>query len=153
MPKWQPPALSGDQQDRLERLGEASRQVFALLLQADGPLRPYELVFRLQRARGRSTPPSTVYRATGLLIEAGLAHRVPSSGAFVVCKGGCGGGQPAFLICERCGDVDEVAASHSADLIGMSVREKEFAASALSIAVHGVCASCSAVAISKRAKS
>src|ERR1700744_3224969 len=51
------------------------QQMLGLLLKADAPVKPYDLI-RILQDEGQVAPP-TVYRALDALAEAGLVHRIP----------------------------------------------------------------------------
>ena len=66
--------------------------------------------------KGRRLAPITVYRALDFLMEQGLAHRLASQNAYIACPDTHDDKEAvAFLICERCGGVDELT---SPDLSG-----------------------------------
>jgi Fur family zinc uptake transcriptional regulator len=136
--------LTPERVDRLAKVGRVQREVFDLLLQSATPMKAYELLWRLQAARGRSAPPSTVYRALALLIEAGLIHRIDGMGAYMVCTGPDGPHDAAFLVCERCGDAIEVNAQVTRGQIEALLRQEGFRPRQLSFTLHGVCARCAA---------
>ncbi|MFT3727293.1 MAG: Fur family transcriptional regulator [Terricaulis sp.] len=130
------------QEDRANKLGPVARIVFALLAEAPAPLTAYELLWRLQARRGKSAPPSSVYRALKTLIDAGLAHRVASLNAFVVCREPERPHHPMFLICESCGATSETDIA----ALGAPLRDRAehagFRVSKLHFDVRGVCAAC-----------
>ena len=91
------PALTRNQQAVMDVLTEAS-----------APLSAYGILDALRPVGFRA--PLQVYRALDKLVEAGLAHRIESMNAFVVCCHGHGHAHPtitAFEICESCGRVNE----------------------------------------------
>src|SRR5690242_4501893 len=107
-------------QDRVSKLGPVARLVFALLAEAATPLTAYELLWRLQARRGKSAPPSSIYRALNTLIDAGLAHRIVSLNAFVICRTPSAAHDPLFMICENCGGVRETVIG----VIGQQLRDR-----------------------------
>lgn len=118
--------------------------VYRTLLAFDTPVKAYELLTRMQQdAPGMA--PMTIYRALDFLIEAGLIHKIAATASFVPCthEGAHAHGQVAFLVCQRCGAVDEVEAEdmiHALDC--MKPYRRGFAMQ--SIEVHGLCADCAA---------
>lgn len=93
---------------RGEQLTQTRRRVLGLLLQADGPIKAYDLLEQI-RPDGKAKPP-TVYRALDFLMAAGLVHKVEALNAFIPCveHDHLGHGCSAELyICGDCGNVEE----------------------------------------------
>lgn len=81
------------------------KRVLQLLLEANGPVKAYDLLASLKP--GGNAQPPTVYRALDFLTGAGLAHKVESLNAYTACvHDHCDGGVELY-ICETCGTVDE----------------------------------------------
>src|SRR5579863_10669243 len=86
------------------------RQVLQALLASHRPLGAYEVIDQLARSMPRPAP-ITVYRALDFLIENGLVHRIESRNAYLACAHDHdAAAMLAFLICEHCGSVGEIAA-------------------------------------------
>ena len=87
------------------------------LSKASGPLSAYSILDQL-RPKGIRAP-LQVYRALDKLVDYGMVHKLASMNAFVACQ------HPdhehehesmiAFIICESCGEVTEIA-NHKFDL-------------------------------------
>src|SRR5215467_8907854 len=90
-----------------ERLTAPRRRVLELLLEADAPLKAYDLIATFGEAGAPAKPP-TVYRALEFLERLGFAHRIESLNAYVACRQGPDAHAAAFLICDCCGDTREV---------------------------------------------
>lgn len=136
------PAPAHDQAQRLATLGRVPREVFALLAEAEKPLKAYELLWRLQAKRGQSAPPSTIYRAVSVLVDAGLAHRIESLSAFVICRGSHGAREPIFLVCESCGKAAEIDPGETAQMVTAHIERTGFRVRRLNFVVRGVCSAC-----------
>jgi len=106
------------------------------------PVKPYDLLWRLENARGRKAPPSTIYRGLSVLIAAGLVHRITTTGAYVVCRRPGRPHDPAFFICDRCGAAFEHDASEAKRRIERKIGEKRFMVRSLGIVLRGTCSSC-----------
>jgi len=66
------------------------------------------MIDMMRDAKGKRPAPISVYRALGYLLDNGLAHRLASQNAFIVCGHAHGAEEPVvFLICEQCGEVKE----------------------------------------------
>jgi len=89
-----------------ERLTAPRRRVLELLLEADAPLKAYDLIAAFGEA-GEPAKPPTVYRALEFLERLGFAHRIESLNAYVPCRLEGDGHLAAFLICDCCGAAEE----------------------------------------------
>ena len=88
--------------------------------------------------------PLQIYRALEKLIGMGRVHRLESSNDFIACSHiSCEkSGATAFVICDRCENVQEVCDdSVSLFLAGLTEKTK-FKASKTSIELHGICDAC-----------
>ncbi|HTI67005.1 MAG TPA: transcriptional repressor [Caulobacteraceae bacterium] len=123
-----------------ERWTTPRRRVFELVMRTGGAVKAYDLIDALAREGAPAFPP-TVYRALAMLEKCGLVHRIDGLNAFVVCTGAAHVCPPAFLLCERCGAVEEfdgaVTAAHDA------AAAAGFAAREVSLEVRGLCRNCS----------
>lgn len=89
-------------------LTPARRAALDILIEANRPIGAYEMIDLMADAQGKRPAPISVYRALGYLLDHGLAHRLASRNAFVVCGHSHGAEEPViFLICEECGEVTE----------------------------------------------
>jgi len=123
-----------------ERLTAPRRRVLELLLRADAPLKAYDLIAAFGRDGVPAKPP-TVYRALEFLERLGFAHRIESLNAYVPCRLE-GGHSAAFLICDCCGEAEEIAPDFAAQIAlaqaaGYTVR-------VVTLEARGLCAACRA---------
>lgn len=93
-------------QERGEKFTPVRRRVLELVLEADGPVKAYDLLEALKPGPGAAKPP-TVYRALDFLMSAGLVHKVEALNAFVGCTHAHDGGGAELFICSDCGTVVE----------------------------------------------
>ncbi len=101
-------AKHGPAANVLSRLTPARRRALEALIKANRPLGAYEMIDLMAEADGKRPAPISVYRALAYLLDNGLAHRLESKNAFVVCGHAHGAEEPViFLICEDCGEVRE----------------------------------------------
>lgn len=120
------------------RLTAQRKRVLAHLLNADAPLKAYEIVSALGDVK-----PMTVYRALDFLTGAGLAHRIESLNAYVAA-----GKKPrkrdlsSFLICDGCGGIEVLEDSAMARTLRRLSAEKGFQPEHESIEIHGFCRDC-----------
>jgi Fur family transcriptional regulator, zinc uptake regulator len=127
--------------------GELTRNqslVLDRLTHAEGPMSAYDILGEL-RVEGIKAP-LQVYRALDKLLEKGLAHRLESLNAFVVCaEPHCHShGLIAFAICENCGRVDEFADDVVRERLDLWTRTEAFTPRRTTVEIRGVCAGCSA---------
>ena len=118
--------------------------VMGELSKADGPLSAYAILDQL-RDHGFRAPPQ-VYRALDKLVEFGLVHRLESLKAFVACRDpGCETHEKAFMICETCGQVSEIADEKLTEHLTGLACAAQFALSKTTIELRGTCRACQAV--------
>ncbi len=116
--------------------------VMSELSKADGPLGAYAILDQL-RDRGFRAPPQ-VYRALDKLVEFGLVHRLESLNAFVACRHPeCKSHETTtFMICERCGQVSELADDKLAKRLTTLAHKAKFALTKTTIELRGTCLAC-----------
>lgn len=103
-------------------LTPARRAALDILAKANRPVGAYEMIDLMAEEHGKRPAPISVYRALGYLLDQGLAHRLASRNAFVVCGHAHEAGEPViFLICEECGEVQEATSPNlTRELAGLS---------------------------------
>jgi Fur family zinc uptake transcriptional regulator len=122
-----------------------------LLFEAARPVKAYDLMAEFKT--GEATTPPTVYRALDALVDVGLVHRVPSLNAYVACvqKGG-GRHTAAFLICEACRGLEEIAAPTRAVLETIKAHSR-FRAGSVVVEVYGRCWRCQTASVPEKPQS
>jgi Fur family zinc uptake transcriptional regulator len=128
---------------RGQRVTRQRRAVLQVLLAEGGALTAYELLDRLRRSGGRSTP-AAVYRALEFWMDSGLVHRMDSTRSFVLCEHPEGPHPGQLLICRQCGTVIEAedkAVSEAASRLGSRLN---FTLDVGLLELTGVCALCCA---------
>ncbi|MCX7899772.1 MAG: transcriptional repressor [Methylocystis sp.] len=126
-------------------LTPARRRALDILTRANRPVGAYEMIDLMAAADGKRPAPVSVYRALGYLLDTGLAHRIESRNAFVVCGHAHGHEEPVvFLICEQCGEVKEATSANLARELAALASEAEFSARTRVIEIAGRCARCAA---------
>ena len=119
--------------------------VMGALSQSDSPLSAYTILDQLRNDGFRA--PLQVYRALDKLVEFGLVHRLESLNAFVACRHpGCDAHQTiAFMICETCGQVNEISDTSLAERLKKLASKAGFALKKSTVELRGICGSCQAV--------
>jgi Fur family zinc uptake transcriptional regulator len=124
---------------RRERLTAPRRRVLELLLQADAPIKAYELIAAFGAA-GMPAKPPTVYRALDFLERLGFAHRIESLNAYVPCRLADAPHSAAFLICDCCGAAEEFEPDFTAELAAAAARG--YRLHAVTLEARGLCPAC-----------
>lgn len=124
-------------------LTPARRRALDILTQANRPVGAYEMIDLMADADGKRPAPVSVYRALAFLLDHGLAHRLESKNAFVVCGHSHGAEEPVvFLICEQCGEVKEATSPGLAREMTALTAEAGFKARTRVMEIAGRCARC-----------
>jgi Fur family zinc uptake transcriptional regulator len=123
------------------RLTPTRRRVLELVLEADGPVKAYDLLDRLKSEQPNAAPP-TIYRALEFLLEHHFIHRLETMNAFVSCFHPEDQHQGQFLICEHCGHVTEVAEDTLSDDLERVARDADFSPNRQVLEVYGTCGDC-----------
>lgn len=128
--------------DRGARLTPLRRRVLELVWASHRPLGAYELLDQLAREGHKPAPP-TIYRALDFLLEHRLIHRLSSLNAYLGCSHPGDVHAGYFLICQGCGDAEELAEtdglraaiSSAAETSGFQVRQG-------ALELSGLCRQC-----------
>ena len=125
------------------RLTPIRRDVLEVLYTDHRPLGAYDLVEGLSRLKSRRIAPISVYRALDFLVEQGLVHRLSTRNAYIACGHGHGVNETvAFLICEKCGGVDEDASPGINSALGVLTSSNGFQPRQKMIEITGLCEHC-----------
>jgi Fur family zinc uptake transcriptional regulator len=131
---------------RGQRFTPVRRHVLEALLASHRPLGAYDVIEELAKQMARPAP-ITVYRALDFLMEQGLVHRIESRNAFLACAHNHdSSASVAFLICEKCGAVGEVATANITEQLMQSARANGFVPRMTVVEMTGTCANCSKAA-------
>ncbi|WP_395338138.1 transcriptional repressor [Ningiella sp. W23] len=118
-------------------------RVYEILLQEESSIGAYDLLDKLRNVEDNAKPP-TVYRALDFFLDLGLVHKVESNNTFKACHHfGCA--HPVqFLICDCCGDVQEIQSQGVKETLEAQARENAFEIQSQTIEAHGLCKQCRA---------
>ncbi|WP_108879895.1 transcriptional repressor [Anderseniella sp. Alg231-50] len=116
--------------------------VMGALTKSNGPLSAYTILDQLRDHGFRA--PLQVYRALDKLVEFGMVHRLESLNAFVACRHpDCDDHETiAFMICESCGQVNEITDNALANRLKLLAEEGHFALKKTTIELRGLCRNC-----------
>lgn len=132
--------------DHMPKLTKNQALVFETLTSAACPLSAYTILDELREKGFRA--PLQVYRALDKLLEFGIVHRLETQNAFVACKHpSCDTHETAhdtvaFMICETCGTVAEVADENLASQLQGLAGTANFALDKSVIELRGKCVGC-----------
>ena len=121
-------------------MGPRDKAVADALRRAAKPLSAYELI-DLLKDEGVIAP-TTMYRSLRRLMRAGLAHRLESLNAFVLCNQACSGCAAVFAICDGCGTVAEFKAPEIGERLNAWAQSTRFALGQTIIELRGRCRHC-----------
>lgn len=127
-----------------ERLTAPRLRTYELILGNNGPMKAYDVIDRFH-PDGAAKPP-TVYRALSFLEQMGLIHRIESLNAFVACATPANADHhhphtAAFLLCDCCGQSEEIATLSLAD-IEHQAQHLGFAVKHITVEAKGLCKAC-----------
>lgn len=116
--------------------------VMGALTRSKEPLSAYTILDQLRDHGFRA--PLQVYRALDKLVKFGLVHRLECLNAFVACSHpGCDGDETiAFMICEECGQVNEIVDKIMTKRLRKLAAEAKFALKKATIELRGSCHAC-----------
>lgn len=125
------------------RLTPIRRDVLAALYTTHRPMSAYDIIDRLATGGGKRQAPVTIYRAMEFLVGEGFAHKLESRNAYIACPFHHTSGElVVFMICERCGGVDEATSEPLTRALGEIAERNHFAPRARVIELQGACAHC-----------
>lgn len=119
----------------------AREQVFNLLAKTEGAIGAYDLLQQLQTLDPKAKPP-TIYRALEFLMTQGFVHKVESENAFVMCNHFSEQHPAQLLICDSCGEIQEIDSSQIEAKIDEVAASLGFVVKHPTIELHGCCKKC-----------
>ncbi|MGB3725870.1 MAG: transcriptional repressor [Glaciecola sp.] len=128
-------------EDKGARFTPLRARIYEILLQEDSSIGAYDLLDKLKLVEDSAKPP-TVYRALDFFLALGLVHKVESTNTFKACHHfGCS--HPVqFLICDDCGDVQEISSNGVESSLAAQALENNFHIVSQTIEAHGICHKC-----------
>lgn len=123
------------------RFTSLREKVYSLLLDRSGAVGAYDLLDQLKTTED-SAKPATVYRALDFLLELGLVHKLESDNTFIACHHFDCHHPVQFLICEACGNVQEIQSSGLKEQLEEQAISMGFKVKKQTIEAHGLCAKC-----------
>ena len=131
-------------EDKGARFTPLRARVYEILLQEDSSIGAYDLLDKLKIVEESAKPP-TVYRALDFFLELGLVHKVESTNTFKACHH-FGSSLPVqFLICDGCGNVQEISSEGVEETLELQAKQNNFHIISQTIEAHGMCRKCHVV--------
>lgn len=125
------------------RLTPIRREVLGALYGSHRPMSAYDVIDRIGAEGGKRPAPVMVYRALDFLLTEGFAHKLESRNAYIACPFHHRSGDlVVFMICERCGGVDEATSEPLTTALSTLATTHHFAPRARVIELQGLCAHC-----------
>lgn len=128
-------------EDKGARFTPLRAKVYEILLHEDSSIGAYDLLDKLKLIEDSAKPP-TVYRTLDFFLDLGLVHKVESTNTFKACHHfGCS--HPVqFLICDGCGDVQEISSDGVESTLTAQAQANNFHIIRQTIEAHGICNKC-----------
>ena len=128
-------------EDKGVRFSPLRGLVYQILLQEDSSIGAYDILDKLKLTEESAKPP-TVYRALDFFLDLGLVHKVESTNTFKACHH-FGDSHPVqFLICDNCGDVQEISSEGVEETLELQAKQNNFQIISQTIEAHGLCKKC-----------
>ena len=124
------------------RLTPLRRRVLELIWVSHKPLGAYELLDQLTHEGHKPAPP-TIYRALDFLLENRLIHRPARRNASLGCSHPGDAHAGYFLICQHCGNTEEVAQSEALqNALHKTTEAAGFTVLQSALELSGICQHC-----------
>jgi Fur family zinc uptake transcriptional regulator len=128
-------------EDKGVRFTPLRARIYEILLNEDSSIGAYDLLDKLKLVEDSAKPP-TVYRALDFFLDLGLVHKVESTNTFKACHHfGCSHAVQ-FLICDTCGDVQEISSEGVKNTLEDQAEQNAFTIVSQTIEAHGICKLC-----------
>lgn len=123
------------------RLTEPRLAVLKIIASSKKPLGAYKILDKLGKTIEKPKPP-TAYRAIDFWLEHGFIHRIGSLNAFVTCDEDHKHSGSQFMICDDCGNVEEIHLCHLPKDLDKKVKNNGFKMAQWSTEISGQCERC-----------
>ena len=116
-------------------------RVFSLMISEEKSIGAYDLLDKLRETEENAKPP-TVYRALDFFLGLGLVHKVESTNTYKACHHFDCSHPVQFLICECCGDVQEIQSEGVKKTLDEQAQRFRFNVKSQTIEARGICHDC-----------
>ncbi|NQZ14796.1 MAG: transcriptional repressor [Alphaproteobacteria bacterium] len=128
-------------EENKHRLTKPRLAVLNIINSSNKPLGAYDILDELGQVMHSPKPP-TAYRAIDFWKEHGFIHRVESMNAYVICEEGHSHNGAQFMVCNDCGNVEEVHLSHLPKDLEKKVKSNGFKVDHWNAEISGQCEDC-----------
>lgn len=118
------------------------KTLLSIIYKNEGDLTAYELL-HLFRETNPKAESMTVYRALDFLQKQHLIHRLASKSTYAACDIPHEDHHAHFLLCEKCGQSQEVQSTQLEKVAKILAAEHHFVLSNKPIEITGICRACS----------
>lgn len=123
------------------RFTELRQKVLEMIWANHGPAKAYDILDKL-KGKETSAKPPTVYRTLDFLLKHGFIHRLSSLHAYVGCSHPLKHDECYFLICRKCGEIEECCNSKLAQAITGTTSRNKFKPKHITLEIEGECREC-----------
>lgn len=125
-----------------QRWTDMREDVYDALLSHDTPVTAYQLIDFLSQKNGKDLKPASIYRSLDALCGLGVVARIESLNAFRACRHPEHDHQHVFLVCNSCGNTDEIADQGISRKLMQDAAHHGFLTARQVLELHGACRSC-----------
>ena len=123
------------------KMTDQRKLVYGIISKSKKPLTAYEILSKMEKSIENVKPPQA-YRAIDFLVEQELVHKIESLNVFVSCHAEHNHQGSQFMICDDCGDVQEVHLCSLPQPLQNKLDQTSFRLSRWNAEIHGVCHEC-----------
>jgi len=123
------------------RFTKIRRRVLELVWNSHQAIKAYDILELLQQEDASAKPP-TAYRALDFLLEHGFIHRIESLNAYIGCPNPEHIHDFQLLICNQCGQVDEITDPDLMIKLQAYAESSDFKLMSQVIELKGLCKKC-----------
>ena len=123
------------------RFTKIRRRVLELVWNSHQAIKAYDILELLQQEDASAKPP-TAYRALDFLLEHGFIHRIESLNAYIGCPNPEHIHDFQLLICNQCGQVDEITDPDLMIKLQAYAESADFKLMSQVIELKGLCKKC-----------
>ncbi len=105
------------------------------------PMGAYDILEKMKTKQYQPNPP-TIYRAIEFFEKHGFLHRIESLNSYVFCHAGHNHNGSQFVICDSCGDVQEIHLCQIPNDLNVKIESLLFKMSYWNTEIHGICKEC-----------
>lgn len=128
-------------QDNGHRFTDPRRLVLKIIAESPKPLGAYDVLEALRAYMDNPKPP-TAYRAIEFWQQHGFLHKIESLSAYIACHAGHRHDGSQYLICDGCGDVQEIHLCSVPAALKDQAEKHNFRTAHWNTELHGMCGQC-----------